>query len=84
MKMTKEHYNFLLNAAKEVGKDVVKQHRQFILEEGKAKDIEMRLRWDLFYKIRDKSVPYVYNYLNDSHIDTALKSIMKELGYATD
>ena len=84
MKMTKEHYNYLLNAAKEVGKDVIKQHRQSLLEEGKAKNIEMRLRWDLFYKISDKSVPYAYNYLNDSHIDTALKSIMKELGYVAD
>lgn len=49
-----------------------------------AKDFNKRLRWDLSYKA--KLTPYIcdniYSYADDSHIDTALKRIAKELEIA--
>lgn len=78
MKMKKEHYAYLLGAAFTF-KDKIKDHRAFIVAEGKAQDVEKRLRWDLFWRIYRIDSPEL-DYLNDSHIDTALKSIMKEIG----
>lgn len=70
-------------------------HRDFLVREGKAKDIEMRLRWDFMHGAgirigesrnadvwqgkEDKTFLPLYDYLNDTHIDTALKSIFKDL-----
>lgn len=52
------------------------------MNEGKSKDIEKRLRWDCLYAAG--LTPFIcdnlYSYLNDDHIDTALKNIIKELG----
>lgn len=79
MKMKKEDYAFLLKGAKRIGITTIKEHRVAIVKEGKAKDIDMRVRWDVFWAIKNKPD---FRYLNDAHIDTALKSIMKELGYA--
>jgi hypothetical protein len=59
----------------------IADHRRCILEEGKAQDIEKRIRWD--YCFGAGLSPWIcdnlYIYLNDTHIDTALKSIMREL-----
>ena len=42
---------------------------------------DMRFRWDLLYAA--KLSPWIsanlYHYLNDNHIDTALRNILKEL-----
>lgn len=35
----------------------------------------MRYRWDLLYRSKF-SILHMYNYLNDDHIDTALKAIV--------
>ena len=88
MRITKQHYNELKQAISLIPASAVKEHREFIKQEGKAKDIEKRLRWDTLYatriKIGDgKGMPGLplYGYLNDSHIDTALKHIMADLEY---
>lgn len=62
-----------------------------------AGDLEMRVRWDLFHAAKnaarkagadinsmDPSNPWDFyrRGLNDSHIDTALKAIMRELAAA--
>ena len=48
-----------------------------------SNDINMRLRWDLFHCIEQdtkrRMMDDMYEYLNDNHIDTALKHIMVEL-----
>ena len=56
-------------------------HRDNIVAEGKAKDVEKRLRWDLAYSANLSKwlCDNVYSYADDSHIDTALRSIMREL-----
>ncbi len=78
MKMKPEHYATLEKAIKEV------LPSRPTLEQYKAKGLtEMRYRWDaLHYATIDgkRSTVFIcdtlYKYLNDNHIDTALKAIM--------
>lgn len=80
MKMTQQHYATLKGMIAPLANKIA-SHRLFLTNEGKAKDIEKRLRWDLSYAA--KATPWIcdnlYSYLNDSHIDTALRSIVVEL-----
>ena len=79
MKIKNEHYNTLKNAIAPL-KEHFEKHREAIIAEGKAKDIEMRLRWDAFYAAKYGGIlSELYSYLNDDHIDTALKKIMLEI-----
>ena len=82
MKITPAHYLHMQAAiAKVATPEKVSAHRQFIVNEGKAKDVEKRLRWDLSYY--SGLTPFicenVYSYANDDHVDTALRQIMREL-----
>lgn len=79
MKISAAHYTDLKQA---ILRNVTKiaAHREFITKEGKAKDIEKRLRWDLMWA--GTTIDWrteAYRDLNDSHIDTALRSIMAEI-----
>lgn len=80
MKMKKEHYDYMKKSLSKF-KDKIDEHRKFIIREGRAKDVEKRLRWDLFWgaKLHEFTSSTLYTYLNDTHIDTALKRIIKEL-----
>jgi len=80
MKIKQEHYNFMKQAIAPNAPKIA-AHRQFIVNEGKSKDVDMRLRWDLLYyaNLNPWACRNLYPYLNDTHIDTALKSIVKEL-----
>jgi hypothetical protein len=87
MKISKESYEKLkvcLMKLKETKSQEIKIHRDFLASKPYDGDLEMRMRWDMFnscvplewqctqlYKIED---------LNDTHIDSALKKIVKELG----
>ena len=82
MKITSDHYNYMKQEiAKVWSKDKNDAHRQFIINEGKSKDVEKRLRFDWMYyaKLTPFICENVYKYADDTHINTALKSIMKEL-----
>jgi hypothetical protein len=80
MKIKKEHYDYMLEAIRPFA-ETFDQRREWIREEGKAKDIEKRMRWDVSWV----AVLYpffcdtLYPYLNDNHIDTALRHIIFEL-----
>jgi len=80
MKMSAEHYEYLKNAIAPMA-DKIRSHRKFIENEGKSKDIEKRLRWDLTYYagLSQWICDNLYEYLNDDHIDTALRRIVSEL-----
>lgn len=80
MKIRQADYNVMLDAIMPL-KDKIAGQRAFITQEGKAKDIEMRLRWDCFHaaKLDKFACDILYGYVNDDHIDTALKAIMKEI-----
>ena len=87
MKMTAEHYETIKTAMQTIPVVDLLAHRDYIIAEGKAQDVDKRLRWDCLHasgvKLGDgrgcSGLP-VYSYLHDSHIDTALKQIIKELG----
>ena len=80
MKIKPEHLQHMLEKIKPLSGHI-KSHREYIINENKAKDIEQRLRWDLFWaaNLSDYARDVLYPYMNDDHIDTALKTIMKRL-----
>ena len=81
MKIRPEHYVHLRDAIAALGVDLLQKHREFIVDEGRAKDIDKRLRWDALYMA--KLTPFlcanVYPYADDTHVDTALRKIMAEI-----
>lgn len=82
MKITQEHYLAIFNAINTLPKDKVKTHYNALIELKKVKphmDLGVRFRWDLFWATKFDAKP-LYVYLHDSHIDTALKKIVQELG----
>jgi len=82
MKIKPKHYNILKNAISELGVDTIKKHKNYLLtdkkEQAKIKDIDMRLRWDCLWASKI-DIGIWYDYLNDDHIDTALRYIIHEL-----
>lgn len=80
MKITNQDYQKLKSFI-ESHKGEIEQWRIFIYQNRKVKDFEMALRWELYHQfVKDREfTDSLYKYLNDSHIDTALKQIMKEL-----
>lgn len=83
MKMIPEHYAVIKKAMQE--KAFLLPAIKLSINGGKRpKDMEMRIRWDLFNatELLKWQCDVLYGYLDDTHIDTALKSIMKELNLA--
>lgn len=79
MKITTEHYNHM---ATSIGKLDINSIRLAILNaDRQPKDFDKRLRWDCMYQAGLSSwvCDNLYSYLDDSHIDTALKSIVKQI-----
>ena len=88
MKMKKEHYEFIKSAMEAIEHKCVKDHEEYIWKlffDGKINEPDKRLRNDYFrLAVSSKWVcDELYLYLNDTNIDSALKKIMKELGYAS-
>lgn len=81
MKIRAEHYAHMKAAIAAIGAHKIGAHRKFIVNEGKAKDVEKRLRWDLSYYagLTPFFCEHVYDYADDSHIDTALRRIVREV-----
>lgn len=83
MKMENSHYQMLKDAAKNVQKRHPDTTPQSYIDNKIGKDHAKRFRWDLFWSAA-KNIPIevkclILDYLNDSHIDTAMKGIVKEL-----
>lgn len=59
---------------------MVDNMRATIKAEGKARDPEMRLRWDLTYGagLSQWLCDNIYPYANDAHLDTVLRGIVSE------
>lgn len=81
MKIKPAHYAYMKAAIGKFSTAWVDAHRAAIVREGKARDVAMRLRWDVSYHagLTPWICDNVYSYADDSHIDTALRSIMREL-----
>lgn len=80
MKIHPEHYEYMKTKLMTLAPQI-QDYRDNIEAEGRARDPEMRLRWDLFYDsgLSRWACDVIYEYANDSHIDTALRAIMREL-----
>ena len=83
MKMQPAHYAHILNAIAAIPRDKAAAHKEALKSEPRVKDQAKRFRWDLFWATRQESkiIQDLYQYLNDTHIDTALKSIVRELEF---
>ncbi len=94
MKMTAQHFEVLksLIAPRDTEeRRALYRSRQFPNAD-KVKDLEMRYRWDLFAMAGyNLPAPYttvtsylkLYDYLDDKHIDTALRAIVPALDAET-
>ena len=93
MKMRAEHYEQMKTAivamltkraAIKTDGDVAEllsAYRREIVAEGKAKNVDMRVRWDIA-RLSGLSSRWMcdtlYSYIDDTHIDTALRRIMRK------
>jgi hypothetical protein len=85
MKMTKKHYETL----RVMVAGLLEQHPDTPIHYSNGnfaranavKDLNKRYRWDLFYYATSKDQPFrdELGYLQDSHIDTALRNIVKPI-----
>jgi hypothetical protein len=81
MKIKTEHYEAIKAS---IHKAAIAEHRAFLKSPANprpAKDLEKRLRWDLLHCFKGAAwvCSELYPYLNDTHIDTALRSVVSEL-----
>ena len=81
MKIKPEHYNVLKSIISAFDRDKVLAYKALKL----GKDPERRFRWDLFTFARRSGtekfmIEDIYKYANDTHLDTALRAIVRELG----
>ena len=75
MKITPKDYQYLKNAISKVyNSEQSKEKRKLGLS-------EVRIRWDYLWIAKEGTFVcnVLYKYLNDNHIDTALKNIVIEL-----
>lgn len=74
--MTKEHFNHL----KEICSETIKKHPNMKQEYSDKGLSSMRYIWDIL-DLSDDSLNFIcshlYSYLDDTHINTALKNICK-------
>ena len=80
MKIKQEHYDYMKAEIKKVNCKI-SDHRQWLQDNAKFNDLETRLAWDFFKaaKLDKYACETLYTYLNDGHIDTAIKNIIKEI-----
>ena len=79
MKMKPEHYFHVRNCF-EKSAHWIPMVRESIANENKAKYHDKRLRWDMLYTAVGSRwiCDNLYSYLDDSHIDSALRVIMRQ------
>lgn len=90
MKIKPEHLAALTKAINKVREAHPDATLQAYVDNGIGKDTETRWRWDLFHASRkfmndsllcggaSGTSLVLYDYMNDSHIDTALRFILKD------
>lgn len=81
LKINQEHLQFIKEQFLTKSKDELKKYKELLKTDSLVKDIEQRFRWDLLYGLVGSEwvCDNLYPYLNDDHIDSALKQICKEL-----
>ena len=83
MKMSEEHYNFLLRACKKQLPHI-KENCKTTAQELRLTGFETRMLFDAFYFCKTHTIfsPQEFNY-KDAHIKAAMKKIFKELNIST-
>jgi O-methyltransferase involved in polyketide biosynthesis len=82
MKIIPAHFEYMkVEISKALRHKSIEDCREFLRSDLRVKDLEKRLRWDLLHAAG--LTPWIcknlYGYVDDSHIDTALKRIVAEL-----
>ena len=83
MKIKPEHLQHMRDAIQAVvvkhGPEKLTAYRSQIASDPRVKDLEKRYRWDLFHAagLTRYACDVLYAYMDDTHIDTALRSIVK-------
>lgn len=79
MKIKTEHYEYVKNCMMQ-NKMHLEQLMKNVKQQGKYKDFDKRIRWDMLYlSVASKwIVENIYDYADDDHIDTMLRKIFKE------
>ena len=87
MKIKKEHYEFMEKQIDKLFKGhshEITEHIKSLRKNPDVKDINKRIRWDIFYatkSLQKFTCDVLYDYLHDEHINTALKKIVKKYGF---
>jgi hypothetical protein len=82
MKVKKPHYDYMKHQIGHIwSQEKHENHTEFVRNEGRSKDVAKRVRWDWSYYagLTPWICSYLYSYCDDTHIDTALRQIMREL-----
>lgn len=84
MKMKPEHFQKIENAIEAViDPERIDAHIAYLRTDPRVKDLKTRLRWDVFsYAISPAFICQdLYPYLNDDHIDSALRKIFSKYDF---
>ena len=86
MKIKSEHYDHMvkeINRFIYVYMDEIPRHIKTVIHFGKYQNLKKRIRWDICTSagLLDFITGTLYVYLNDTHIDTALRSIMADYDF---
>lgn len=89
MKIKEEHYQQLKAAFEKLvsqkGVEILTQHKTGLKTDPRVKNLDKRFRWDCFWltkrlgNFKGEFLDELYKYVDDTHIDTALKRVVKEL-----
>jgi len=81
MKIKKEHYTYIKSAIEALPVDKLLAHKEALKFDDRIKDLDKRFRWDCLHAVIKSSwiCDNLYPYMDDTHIETALRSIVKEL-----
>ena len=77
--MSQEHYNYIKEKVIGVA-NFIPEYKEHLKTDPRVKDLNKRLLWDVFYstKIYNNYSYQEFDY-KDTHIETAMKAIFKEL-----
>jgi len=78
MKLPASNYQELKTAIAGIEQSTIREHVVSVLDSGKYKDLQKRIRWDLFWAVRGSQ--FIPSELLDDHIDTALRAVMRDTG----
>ncbi len=82
MKIQLSHYNYMKSKMAE-NASRIPDHIARIKDDPRIKDLDKRIRWDWLYGSIPSSwiCDNLYPYMDDTHIDTALRAIVKDLKF---